>query len=98
MRAARIAKQRPLTPGPSPAAGRGENEGARGACARLRIVEADAAFFGRAGRRRHQLPDGFEDDLEVLVVLAEFLFHFFEFGGEVFMSVHERALLVIFQR
>src|SRR5262245_48893881 len=59
--------------------------------ARLGIVEADAAFFGRAGRRRHQLPDGLEDDLEVLVVLAEFLFHFFEFGGKVFVGREDFA-------
>jgi len=42
--------------------------------------------FWQAELPGHQLPDGFEDDLEMLVVLAEFLFHFIEFGGEVFVG------------
>jgi hypothetical protein len=32
-------------------------------------VESDASFLGRGGRG-HELADGFEDDLKVLVMLA----------------------------
>src|SRR6266446_1607124 len=71
----------PLTPGPSPAVGRGAKEdgGMGNRRAASLAVEADAVFFGGLGRRRHELADGFEDDLEMFVVLADLALHFLEF-------------------
>ena len=48
----------------------------------LSRMKSDPALFG--GRRwgSHQLPDCFEYDAEMLVVLAEFPFYLFEFRGQ----------------
>jgi hypothetical protein len=64
-----------------------------GACLRRfvsRGAEADAAFLGR-GRRRHELADGLENDLEFLVVLAEFPFQLGQFRCQIFVGGQDIA-------
>ncbi len=54
------------------------------------MKEADARFA--CGQwRDHQLPNGLENSLEVLVVLARFAFKFFELAGEIFVRGHNFA-------
>ena len=49
------------------------------------------APFCRFGRRNHELPDGLENDSELLVVLAELAFEIVEFAGQVFVRGHDFA-------
>jgi hypothetical protein len=42
-------------------------------------------------RRFHQLADGFEDDLEFIVLLAEPMFELFELAGQVFVGGQQFA-------
>ena len=50
----------------------------------VRRREADAAPF-RGGWRRHELPDGLENDLELFIVFAQLLLQFSQLGGQVLM-------------
>jgi hypothetical protein len=52
------------------------------------VCEAEVPFFHR---RFHQLADGFEDNLEFLVVLAELVFELFQLAGKVFVGGQQLA-------
>ncbi len=47
--------------------------------------------FVRRRRWDHQLPDGLEDRLEMVVVLAQFAFEFFELEGHILVRRHNFA-------
>jgi len=53
----------------------------------------EAEFFRRRGRSGDELFDGFEDELELLVVIGVFFFERLDFLSEQGIKIHQAAEL-----